>query len=287
MPKPELDRMNAEQKAQAHDFMVDTWYEGLGVETMCMHDGEFAAVLLLPRSFGEPDMAPSVLRELVILANQEADLLDAQERGMRQLGDPAKANMLVLDPGDQTPAADALFRVGFAPVSVRSPSCMILFSGDYAVTGWTLRTFARLATEQANAIDAAYAAEERRAETRPRSGPKRAPAFGERGDPRSAPAPAFDYAPEPMPVEMPESRADPRERRRARAPARGRAATGERRPGSGPGTARSSDAPGTLVDGGPRRRGRAREGARSRGAARPFPAAAVRGSWPGPEAMSR
>ena len=204
MPKPELDRMNAEQKAQAHDFMVDTWYEGLGVETMCMHDGEFAAVLLLPRSFGEPDMAPSVLRELVILANQEADLLDAQERGMRQPGDPTKANMLVLDPGDQTPAADALFRVGFAPVAVRSPSCMILFSGDWAVTGWTLRTFARLATEQANAIEAAYAAEERRAETRPRSGPKRAPAFGERGDPRLAPAPAFDYAPEPMPAEMPD-----------------------------------------------------------------------------------
>ena len=128
---------------------------GLQVETTWMHDGDFSAVVLLPLAFGEPEVQPTVLRAMAVAAMHEADALDAQHRGIPRTMDP-EAPVLVVGGEDQTPLEDAMFRVGLAPVVFRDPSAVVLFPGSFAVTGQTLRAFARLAEGQAQAIEVHY-----------------------------------------------------------------------------------------------------------------------------------
>jgi hypothetical protein len=154
MPEPEF--ASDQDKINLAEFMTKCIWRGMKVELTCQQDGEFSAIVLMSADLGAPAVMPRVLRSLVVLANQEADALDAQERGMRPAVDPERANIFVVPPEEASPLEDTLFRIGLHPVWVRDPSCVIFFSADWQVTGWTLRTFARLAAEQASLIEAAY-----------------------------------------------------------------------------------------------------------------------------------
>jgi len=214
MPEPEF--ASDQDKIKLAEFYTAALWKGLKLEVSCMHDGEFAALLFMPAELGEPHVMPRVLRSLVVLANQEADALDAQERGMRQAVDPELANIYVADPKDMTPLEDAFFRVGLVPVRVTDPSCVIFFSADWQVTGWTLRTFARLAAEQASMIEGAYPSDPREARPKAPEGPRRAPVFNEERSKdvpdlrqrQQAPPPVYEPDPEDMPELEPVGMAD-------------------------------------------------------------------------------
>jgi len=152
---PDLRAMTTEQKAMMWDHVVGATWQGLQVETTWMHDGDFTAVVLLPLAFGEAQVQPTVLRAMAVSAMHEADALDAQHRGIPRQPNP-DAPVLVVGGEDMTPLEDAMFRVGLAPVVFRDPSAVVLFPGSFAVTGQTMRAFARLAEGQARAIEVHY-----------------------------------------------------------------------------------------------------------------------------------
>lgn len=170
---PPIEEMTVDQRANAFDRVVRTSWEGLGVDVSFFHQGDFAAWLLLPMDLAQPETQPSVLREIAASALHEADRLGVRARGIPQEIDEATAKVVVIGSDEQTPLEDGVFRVGLAPVVFRDPSAIVFFSGEFEITGPTLRAFARLCEGQAAAIERHFPPQPMARKPAERRGPKR------------------------------------------------------------------------------------------------------------------